>query len=333
MKSVAEANVGEKLVLVRTDFDVPVKNGKITDDLRIKSSVKTIKLLLEKRAKLRIISHLGRPEGTDPSLSLKIVEPLLKYLLDREVLFSEKLTPNQQAEIILYENLRFFPEEERDDQEFAEKLAGLGEIYVNECFSVSHRAHASVDKLTYLLPAFAGLVLVEETTNLKKILQNPERPLVAIIGGAKIETKLPAITNLARIADKVLVGGRLMFEIDKNNLPKNVQVAIDNVDEKDIGEKSLAGFQAEIGKAKMLVWNGPMGKFEEEQYSLGTKELARTVADSPAFSVVGGGDTLSALDQLGLLGKISFVSMGGGAMLDFLSGKKLPGLESLGFYD
>ncbi len=332
MKTVDQLDPAGKRVIVRADFDVPTEDGKVSDKTRIEKSIPTLKLLREKGARLFIISHLGRPENKDPNLSLKIVQPILEALLGEEIAFQENLEEKIDADIVLLENLRYWSEEETNDESFAQKLVSFGEIYVNECFSVAHRNHASVSALPKLLPAYAGLELAREVENLGRILKNPEHPLVAIIGGAKIETKLPAISNLAKVADKVLVGGSLMFEIDKASIAANIVVASDNVDGKDVGPVSLENFAREINQAKTVVWNGPMGVYEEEKYRQGTLKLAQTIGESGAYKVVGGGDTISALDELKLLGKMDFVSVGGGAMLDFLSGKKLPALEALGYY-
>jgi len=333
MNSVENADIAGKKVIVRADFDVPVENSQVKDKTRIEKSVPTLKFLREKGAKLFIISHLGRPEGKDEKFSLKLVQPILEGLLGEKIAFQETLDEKVDGEIVLLENLRYWPEEEANDESFAKKLSSFGEVYVNECFSVAHRHHASVSSLPRLLPSYFGLELAKEVEELEKIFKAPQSPLVAIIGGAKIETKLPAITNLSKIADKVLVGGRLMFEIDKNNLPQNVVVASDNIDTKDIGPISLQKFQEEIAKAKMIVWNGPLGMFEDEKYKQGTLKVAQMVGDSDAYSIVGGGDTISALDELNLLSKMDFVSVGGGAMLEFLSGKKLPALEALDYYE
>lgn len=333
MLSVKKAPVDGKTVIVRADFDVPIENGKITETLRIEKSIPTLKYLREKNCPLFIISHLGRPEGRDPEYSLKIVLPELEKLLGEKILFQEDLKQKISGNIILLENLRYWKEEEANDLEFAKKLASFGEFYVDECFSVAHRNHASVAILPTLLPSAAGIELFQEVSELEKIFKAPQHPLVAIIGGAKLETKLPAITNMARVSDKVLVGGKLMFEIDKSTIPGNVVVAIDDIDQKDIGPKTLELFKNEIEKAKMIVWNGPMGMFEEAKYELGTRELAKIVANSSGYSIVGGGDTIAALNKENMLDNIDFVSVGGGAMLEFLEGKKLPALVALGYYN
>lgn len=300
MLSVKEALIDGKRVIVRADFDVPIVNGQIEEALRIEKSIPTLKLLLEKNCQLSIISHLGRPEGKDQSQSLRVTLPVLEKFLGKQVLFQEDLEQKPTGQVVLLENLRFWQGEENNDLEFAKKLALLGDYYVNECFSVAHRNHASVATLPTLLPGAAGLELFREVSELEKIFKEPKKPLIAIIGGAKLETKLPAITNMAKVADKVLVGGKLMFEIDRNKLPDNVIVAVDDIDQKDIGLETLKLFGQQINNAKMIVWNGPMGKFEEEKYENGTRQLAKIIGQSSAYSIVGGGDTVAALDKEGI---------------------------------
>ena len=329
MKSVEEADVAGKRVIVRCDFDVPVKNGKILDDTRIKDSLPTLKYLLSKGAKLFLISKLGRPKGKDPSLSLEIIVETLSNYLGKKIIFQKDLNERNNGEVILLDNLRFWLEEEEGDGNFGKKLSSFGDLYVNECFATSHRNDASIAQLPKFLPAYAGIWLLKEIRELEIVLKSPARPLIAIIGGAKLKTKLPAIFNLAKIADKVLVGGKLMFEVERRSLPENVVVAHDDVETKDIGDESIELFSESISKAKMVVWNGPMGVFEDDSYMKGTKEIAKAVIDSDAYSVIGGGDTISALNKLDLISKIKFVSTGGGAMLEFLAGKTLPGLKAL----
>ena len=329
MKSVEEADVAGKRVIVRCDFDVPVKSGKILDDTRIRDSLPTLKYLLSKGAKLFLISKLGRPKGKDPSLSLEIIVETLSNYLGKKIIFQKDLNERDNDEVILLDNLRFWLEEEDGDENFGKKLATFGDLYVNECFATSHRNDASIAQLPKFLPSYAGIRLLKEIRELEIVLKSPARPLIAIIGGAKLETKLPAIFNLAKIADKVLVGGKLMFEVERRSLPENVVVAHDDVETKDIGDESIELFSESISKAKMVVWNGPMGVFEDDSYMKGTKEIAKAVTDSDAYSVIGGGDTISALNKLDLISKIKFVSTGGGAMLEFLAGKTLPGLKAL----
>ena len=329
MKSIEEANVSGKRVIVRCDFDVPLHDGKIEDESRIENVLPTLRILLEKGASLVLVSHAGRPDKPDPSLSLKPVREILEKALNQKIDFQEKLQINPEARINFLENIRFWHEEEENNESFAKNLASLGQIYINESFATSHRSHASMVGIPKFLPSYAGINLLREVEELRKMLENPARPLVAIIGGAKLETKLPAIYNLAKTADKVLVGGKLMFEVKIAALPENVVVAHDDIETKDIGQNSINLFRELIDSASTIIWNGPMGVFEEDRYMKGTEEVAVSVIESKSYSVVGGGDTIAALNKLGLLDKISFVSMGGGAMLDFLAGKRLPGLEAL----
>src|SRR3989337_3583805 len=235
MRSIEDADVSGKRAVVRCDFDVPIKNGEIEDDTRINNNIPTLKYLLDKGAKLFLISKLGRPKSKDPNLSLKHVIGAVSQKLSTEVKFKEDLSEDIPGDVTLLENLRFWPEEEAGDLEFSKKLASFGDLYVNECFATSHRTDASFIGIPKYLPSFAGLNLIREITQLKKLLVDPERPLIAIIGGAKLETKLPAINNLAKVSDKVLVAGKLMFEVAGQGLPTNVIVAPDYLDQKDIG--------------------------------------------------------------------------------------------------
>jgi len=329
MKSIKEANVSGKKVIVRCDFDDPILDGKAVDGTRIKSNLPTLKHLLNNGSSLFLVSKLGRPKGKDPNLSMRIVLDVVAKHLGSKITLKEDLIEEKLDNITLLENIRFWKEEENSDLGFSKKIASFGDLYVNECFATSHRNDASIAGVPKFLPSFAGLNLFKEVEELNKVFESPARPLVAIIGGAKIETKLPAIYNLAKTADKVLVGGKLMFEVERRSLPENVVVAHDDIETKDIGVMSINLFKELISSAKMVVWNGPMGMFEDARYMKGTKEIAVSVVKSNSYSVVGGGDTISALNKLGLAKKINFVSTGGGAMLDFLAGKKLPGLEAL----
>jgi len=334
MESVTKAPIIGKRVVVRCDFNVPIKEGNIQDDTRIKSSLQTLNYLLDKKANLTLLSHLGRPKGKEKPLSLKPVSKRLEELLGEAVQLLDKLDSTLlKGKITLLEDLRFWQGEEENSEDFAKQLSTMGEIYVNEAFSVCHRPDASIVGTPRFLPSFAGLNLIREIEELHKLLKYPQRPFIAIIGGAKIETKLSVIENLARVADQVLVGGKLMFEVDEHHLPKNVIVAIDNIETKDIGPKSVEKFQSYINRASTIVWNGPMGVFEDDKYINGTREVAMSMVKSGSYTIVGGGDTISALNKLGLIEEIKFISTGGGAMLEFLAGKKLPGLKALGFYD
>jgi phosphoglycerate kinase len=321
-------SVEGKKVIVWTELDVPVENGTVVDNTRLKAAAKTLNYLREKGASILMLGHLGRPKGKEPSLSLRPVAISLGDILGVEVELLEQIKPPRSG-LAMLENIRFWPAEEAKDPSFAQEIAKLGQIYVNDCFSTSHRAGSTMLYLPELLPSYAGMALEREVEELAKVIRSSQKPLVAIIGGAKIETKLPSIANLARVADKVLVGGRLMFEVGSMHLDNNVVVASDDIDTKDIGPKSIEIFSEIIKAAAMVVWNGPMGVFEEEKYASGTKAVAKVVTNSQAYSVVGGGDTIDALNKFGLLDKISYISVGGGAMLEFLAGKKLPGLEAL----
>ena len=328
MRFIKEANVSGKKVIIWTDLDVPVENGAVVDSTRLENATLTLNYLRKAGASILMVGHLGRPKSKEPSLSSEPVAKRLGEVLESKVEFLDEIKV-PKSNLAMLENIRFWPGEKANDPNFAREVAKLGQIYVNDCFSTSHHEGATMLYLPKLLPSYAGIIVEKEVRELSKLFQNPARPLVAIIGGAKIETKLPAIYNLAKTADKVLVGGRLMFEVERRSLPENVVVASDDLDTKDIGVMSINLFKELISSAKMVVWNGPMGMFEDAKYMKGTKEIAVSVVKSNSYSVVGGGDTISALNKLGLAKKINFVSTGGGAMLDFLAGKKLPGLEAL----
>jgi len=339
LRSIKEENVTSKRVLVRCDFNCPLsKEGEILNDYRIQASIPTIEYLLANGAKIILMSHLGKPKGEfKKELSLTPIQEKLFEYLDVSIAkapdcigknIEEMVKELQEEEILLLENLRFHKGEEENDEKFAQKLAKLGEIYVNDAFSVSHRNHASVSKIQEYLPSYAGLLLEKEVENLTKVIEKPKRPLVAVFGGAKIETKLPAIKRFLEIADFVLVGGKIAFEIDFSH-PKLV-LPLDYKGEKfDIGEKTIKKFKKIIKKAKTIIWNGPLGFFEKKEFEKGTKEIAKAIADSKAFSVAGGGETLMAIFSYKLEKKFSFLSTGGGAMLDFLAGKEMPGLTPL----
>lgn len=320
MKSIKEADISNQTrVLVRADLDVPIENGKILDTFRLDCLLPTLRLLQEKQAKIIICGHLGRPDG-------KYVEELsTKHL---KSYFDEKLGEGNYE---ILENLRFNPDEEENSEEFSQELANYADIYVNESFANSHREHASIVGVARILPSYAGLRLFEEVEVLSKVLKKADRPLVAIIGGAKIETKKPVIQKFLEISDKVLVGGRLGLDW-KEQIPQNLLLPVDYAGEdKDIGPETIKLFSEEISKAKAIVWAGPLGMFEEEAFGNGTREIGNDIVNSQAFSVVGGGDTVSALQKFGILEKFNFVSTGGGAMLEFLVKGNLPGLEALGY--
>jgi phosphoglycerate kinase len=323
-----------KRVLLRTNYDVPLTSeGKIADETRIEDSLPTIKHLLQEKAKIIIISHLGRPKGKKiPNLSLKpIVKILQNFLPGTEVRF--QVSPAEfkieDGEIFLLENLRFNPGEEENSFEFAKSLSLLGDFYINDAFACSHRCHASIVGLPSFLPAAAGFDLLREVKILSQVLEKPKRPVVVILGGVK-EDKLEAISGLLSWVDKILIGGRLV------NCPKakifanhSLKLAILKKSGKDIDLSSVEDFVKEIKEAGTIIWNGPLGKYEEKEWEKGTKIFAQAVCQSSAFKIIGGGDTEAALTKFSLIDKIDYVSSGGGAMLEFLAKGDLPGLKAL----
>lgn len=388
-KTVRDLDVAGKKVLVRVDFNVPLNDkGEITDDTRITASLPTIQYLLEQKAAVILMAHLGRPKGqVKPELSLAPVAKHLGKLLGKKILFApdcvgeaaqaaaSKLKPGH---ILLLENLRFHKEEEKNDMEFAEKLASLAELYVNDGFGVSHRAHASVEGVTHFLPAAAGFLLEKEIQYVGQAVTNPLHPFVAIIGGAKVSDKIGVISNLLDKVDTLLIGGGMantflaaqgykmgksLVEEDKLDLAKellakakknkvNMLLPTDlvmaaafapdaeHVTEKvknlnqaymalDIGAETSKAYAEALADAKMIVWNGPMGVFEMDAFCTGTEAVAKAVAKSRATSIVGGGDSVAAIEKLGLAKRITHISTGGGASLEYLEGKVLPGVAAL----
>jgi phosphoglycerate kinase len=341
LKKIQDSEFVNKTVLLRADLDVPLAGGEISDDFRLIASLETINYLLKQTKSIFIIGHLGRPEKEDKSLSLKVVakwyaDKLKGNLKEVEVKgFSGwEILPG----VVLIENLRFYKEEEGNDDEFSQKLASLADVYVNDAFASSHRAHASIVGITQYLPHFAGLRLEREVEELSKILNNPTRPLVVIIGGAKIETKLPLVEKMHAFADFVLVGGEiaendkvlLKVQHEKITGRKSALLVADlTEDKKDITAKSAENFLQITGKSKTIVWNGPMGVVEEKENQNGTSILAQGIARASADTIVGGGDTISFLKEKNLTERFSFISTGGGAMLEFLADVSLPGLAAL----
>jgi phosphoglycerate kinase len=309
----------EKRVLVRADLDVPLRDGSVADDTRIKECLPTIEYLLKQGAKVILLGHLGRPDGKEvPELSLAPVAEHIKKLLKREgevedFCYHGSLDNN----LYLLENLRFDPREEANDPVYAKELVAMGDFYVNEAFASSHREHASIVGIPKHLPHATGFHFQKEVENLSKAIENPKRQLVFIIGGAKPETKMLFVEKFRRVADVVLVGGKLA---EKSTLAESGL---------DINQQTVEKFKETIRKAGTIVWNGPMGKFEDKEWELGTREIAQAIAQSPAFKIVGGGDTIAALTKFGLLEKMDYVSTGGGAMLEFLAHGTLPGIEVL----
>jgi len=380
-----------KKVLVRVDFNVPLNEElEITDDTRIKAALPTIKYLISHHAKVILMSHLGRPKGkVVEKLRLDPIARRLSGLLEQDVKKVndcigeevEKVVSNmQKGEVVLLENLRFHPEEEKNDYEFSKKLANLADIFINDAFGTAHRAHASTVGVAELLPSYAGFLMAREIEVLSNLMENPERPFVVVLGGAKISGKIEIVQNLLSIADRILiaggmsytclaalgyeVGSSLLEEYDleivkkmlkkaeeKDNkilLPVDLVITkevsekaesklfkIDNIPKDgigvDLGEKSLVKFEKEIKKAKTVFWNGPVGVFEIEKYAKGTNRIAKILADmqGEAVTIIGGGDSIAAIDKTGLTEKMTHISTGGGASLEFLGGKKLPGIKVL----
>lgn len=352
-----KTDLESRKVLLRLDLDVPLSpNSTIQDDTRLLDSLETLTYLLDNGATVFIIGHLGRPEHKlkiqnseskieDSKYSLEPVARWFKKHFNNTYQHSETFIDGFYGwkiseYLFLLENLRFYKGEEENDREFSKKLASLADIYVNDAFAVSHREHSSLVGVAKFLPHFAGFRLRKEVETLGNILQNPKRPLVVIIGGAKIETKLPVVEKMHHLADYVLVGGKIAEETkvllkvqhEKVKGRKSVLLVADlNSQETDITPKDAENFLQIINLAKTVVWNGPLGKVEEQigDKDAGSFKVASCIVKSGAYSIVGGGDTLGFLQKIGLLSKFSFVSTGGGAMLEFLSGEKLPGIEAL----
>jgi len=344
MKTLKNFNLKEKKVLLRSDFNVPLnKEGGILDDFRIKKALPTIKYLISKEAKLILMSHLGRPEGrTVERLRLTQVQNKLTEYLNISVTKSrdcvgkevESWTKEMKSgEILLLENLRFHQEEVINDEKFAKELSKLGEIYINDAFSVCHRIHASIVGIPKYLPAGAGFLLEKEIKVLAELIKNPKKPLLAIIGGKKAETKAKLIDKISEIGEGVLISGLIAREIKEKNIklknPKKVFFPIDEIDGKDIGPKTLEIFKEKIKLAETIIWNGPLGMFEEKEYEKGSREIAKTIAESEVFSVAGGGETLEFINKIGLSSGFNHLSTGGGAMLDFIVDGSLVGIEIL----
>ncbi|MGB9743506.1 MAG: phosphoglycerate kinase [Minisyncoccales bacterium] len=344
LKTLKNLNLKQKRVLVRCDFNVPLSaKGEILDDFRIQAVLPTIEYLIKQQAKIILMSHLGRPDGqVVENLRLTPIQDRLMEYLDLSIVkapdciggeieeWTKKMEP---GEILLLENLRFHREEEAGDLNFARQLAQLGDVYINDAFAVSHRPHASVVGVARFLPTAAGLLLEKEINILTKLKQKPNKPLVVIIGGAKAETKATLINQMSVKAEAVLVGGLINKEIKEKHIkikyPERIIAPVDEVAGKDIGPATINLFEEKINSAKTIFWNGPLGWIEKEEFRQGTEEIAKAIIKSGAFSVVGGGETVEFISQIGLLKKFNHVSTGGGAMLEFLAGEKLPGIEIL----
>ncbi len=387
--SIRDLDLAGKRLFMRVDFNVPIKDGKVSDDTRIQASLPSIKLAQQKKAKIILASHLGRPKGKpQPEYSLKPVAERLSAILNQPAQFASDCVGSEvearaktlaPGQVLLLENVRFHEGETKNDPGFSRQLAALAEVYVNDAFGSAHRAHSS----TYGVPEVlgqgaAGLLMERELESLSKVLFHPERPVVAILGGAKVSDKIEVIENFLNFADAVLLAGgmaytffkaqgknigkslleedkldlaravvekaksrgvKLLLPVDHVVAPKleaGVETKILSVDEipdgwmgLDIGPKTIQQFEAEIAKAKTIIWNGPVGVFEIDAFAKGTMAIARAVASAKAFSLIGGGDSISAVKKAGVSDKIGHISTGGGASLEFLAGQKLPGVEIL----
>ena len=390
--SIRDLDLAGKRVFIRVDFNVPLDKGKVADDTRIRETLPTLKLAIERGGKLVLASHLGRPKGkVDPKYTLAPVAARLQEMLGKPVEFASdcigadaesksKALPN--GGVLLLENVRYYPQEEANDPEFSKKLAALCDgLFVCDAFGSAHRAHASVVGITqYVKQAAAGLLMEKELAYMGKAISNPERPFVAVLGGAKVSDKIEVVQNMMKLADAVLIGGAMAYtllksqgiatgkslvENDKLDLAESlveeakakkfklllpvdhvlaespdstatktadISQTPDNMMGLDIGPKTVALFSKEIAAAKTIVWNGPMGMFEKPQFAQGTLGIAKAVAaatQAGATSIVGGGDSVAAVEQSGVAKQISHISTGGGASLEFLAGEKLPGVEAL----
>lgn len=391
-KTLKDINVQDKKILVRCDFNVPLdKDGNITDDNRITSSLSTINYLLENGASLILMSHLGRPEGeANPKYSLKVVSERLSELLNKNVIFEdcdtvvddkvkEDAINLKSGEVMLLQNTRFRKEETKNGDEFAKELSSLADIYVNDAFGTAHRAHASNAGVCKYLPSAVGFLIEKELEVMGGALENPKRPLTAILGGAKVSDKISVIENLMNIADNIIIGGGMMYtflkaqghnigtslleedkiELANNLLMKakqqniNLLLPIDTVVAKefkndteffsvdvdkmpdgfmglDIGEKTIEKFKQVIDGSKTIIWNGPLGVFEMSNFAKGTNSIAQFIAENKkAVSIIGGGDSAAAVEKIGLANEITHISTGGGASLEFLEGKVLPGIDAV----
>lgn len=395
MKGISSVNFAGKKVLVRVDFNVPVdENKKITDDTRIQEAMPTIKKLMSDGASIILMAHFGRPKKGvfEPELSLKPVVDYLSELLNQKVAFTQSLDFNdikeladnlKQGEVMMIENIRFYPEETKGDVELAKKLASLGDCYVNDAFGAAHREHSSTATIAQFFPndKYFGLLMEHEIVNLTKLMNAPTKPFTAIIGGSKISSKIDVIKNLLPLVDNLIIGGGMSYTFAKangKNIGKSIceddkiQVALDLQEEAkkqnvnlylpvdilagdafsndcnikycpevnipdelegmDAGEKTRELFGKVILDSKTILWNGPVGVFEFENFAGGTNSIAKYIAeatDKGAFAAVGGGDSVSAIKKSGFADKISYISTGGGAMLEYLEGKTLPGIKAI----
>ena len=335
LKNLKSQDLKNKICLLRLDFNTE-------DNWRMEASLPTIQFLLKKCQSVIILSHQGRPDGFDKSLSLRLKAQTISRLVGKKTVFMPHFRFQEiknlvgaapKGSLFLLENLRFLKGEAENNSVLGEHLASLGDFYVNDAFAVSHRANASVVAITKFLPSYAGLELESEIKNLSRVMKNPKKPLVVILGGLKIEDKLSVHQNLKSKASAFLIGGALNKKILKLKLPKLVMAVdfkLENGVIRDIGPNSIKMFQKEIVRAKTIIWNGPLGNVLKKQFENGTQKIAKAIAkNKKAFTVVGGGETVMFLKKMKLDKKIDFISTGGGAMLDFLAGKELPGIAAL----
>lgn len=392
LANLSSSDLAGKRALVRVDFNVPLdEQGNITDDTRIRAALPTIQDLIQKGAKVILASHFGRPKGVDDKLRLTPVAKRLSELLGQEVIkcddcvgeeVTAKVGAMQNGQVLLLENVRFHPEEEKNEPEFAKQLAANADVYVNDAFGTAHRAHASTEGVThYLSPSVAGYLIEKELQYLQSAIENPQRPLAAIIGGSKVSSKIGVIETLLDKCDKLLLGGGMIFtfykarglnvgkslvEEDKLELAKSLEakakergvdlllptdvvvadkfaadanaqtVSVENIPSDsmglDIGPDSVKVFQDALGDCKSVIWNGPMGVFEFDKFAVGTEAIAHTLAElskQGATTIIGGGDSVAAVEKVGLADQMSHISTGGGASLELLEGKELPGITAL----
>ena len=342
MRQIQNADLKDKRVLLRVDFNVSLENGNVKEKYKIKACKESLIYLFSQDAKVALVSHLGRPEGkVNSEFSFEQLKDDVEKILNIKIKFipdciGEKvkngLDDLQANEALLLENVRFYENEEKNDEEFSKKLSENFDVFVNDAFSVCHRDQSSVTGVAKILPSYAGFWLQKEIEHLDKVKNNPDHPATAIIGGAKIETKLPLIKSFEKTYDNILVGGKIANEaIDqKISFGEKVMLPMDFAGDRfDIGEKTIKKFSDIIKNAKTIVWNGPMGKFEETRYAIGTEDILNAVIKSGAFTLMGGGESVELLEKKNTMEKISFVSTGGGAMLEYLSGNPMPGIEAL----
>ena len=388
INQLSEKDLDSKKVLIRVDFNMPVKDGKVTDNTRIVAALPTIKYLLDKGASLVVMTHLGRPKGEKKAeFSLKPVRDEFEKLLGKKVSLASDVIGDdvkkeveslKKGDVLLLENVRFYKGEEANDMDFAKTLASYGDLYVNDAFGTAHRAHASTEGVAHFLPSYAGFLIEKEIKFMSPLLEKPEHPFVALIGGSKVSSKISVLESLSKTCDTIVIGGGMAYtflKVQGHSVGKSLveddyietaksflestkkrgvkvilpldhlcasefnenadAVYVDSLDIPsdlmglDIGKKTVAEIKGAIESAKTVCWNGPMGVFEFEKFSHGTEEVAKALSESDAITVVGGGDSVAAVNKFHLSDKISHVSTGGGASLEFLEGKTLPGIKAL----